>query len=201
MEARGEREKRRAAYRQVMRKKGAAGGDGLPVDALRPFLQERWADIKESLVSGTYHPQPVLRGEIPKPEGKGKRQLGLPTVGDRLIQQALHQILAPGFEPGFSSQSYGFIRGRNAHQAVLAARHLVASGYRWVVDGDVEKFFDRVNHDVLMARIARRVKEKRVLVLIGRFLQAGGMAGGVVSPTQEGTPQGGPLSPLLSNIL
>jgi len=201
IEAMVERENMLRAYQRVKGNKGAAGIDGMTVEELRPYLREEWAPIKEALLSGDYHPQPVLRVEIPKPGGKGKRKLGIPTVVDRLIQQALHQVLAPVFEPGFSKHSYGFIKGRSAHQAVLAARDYIGSGRRWVVDLDLEKFFDRVDHDVLMSRIARRVKDKRVLVLIRRFLQAGALVGGMVSPTREGTPQGGPLSPLLSNIL
>jgi RNA-directed DNA polymerase len=159
-----------------------------------------WSRIKEELLEGRYQPQPVLGVEIPKPGG-GVRQLGIPTAMDRLIQQALHQVLTPIFDPGFSESSYGFRPGRSAHQAVRMAREYVASGKRWVVDMDLEKFFDRVNHDVLMARVARKVKDPRVLGLIRRYLQAGLMQGGVASQRVEGTPQGGPLSPLLSNIL
>jgi RNA-directed DNA polymerase len=188
------------AYRRVMSNKGAAGVDEMPVEQLLPHLQEHWAQIKESLLNGTYQPQAVRCVEIPKPSG-GVRQLGIPTAVDRLIQQALHQVLSPLFEPGFSESSYGFRPGRSAQQAVLAAREYAAEGRRWVVDLDLEKFFDRVNHDVLMSRMARRISDKRVLGLIRRYLQAGMMAGGITSPRAEGTPQGGPLSPLLSNIL
>jgi len=189
------------AYRRVMRNKGAAGVDEMPVEALMPHLKEHWASIKEELLAGRYQPAPVRRVDVPKPGGKGMRLLGIPTVLDRLIQQAMHQVLMPIFDPDFSGSSYGFRPGRSAHQAVLAARDHIASGRRWVVDMDLEKFFDLVNHDVLMARLARRVGDKRVLALIGRYLRAGLMTGGVVSQRQQGTPQGGPLSPLLSNIL
>jgi RNA-directed DNA polymerase len=200
MEAVVARENLLDAYARVMRNKGAAGVDEMPVEQLLPYLQEHWAQIKESLLNGTYQPQAVRCVEIPKPSG-GVRQLGIPTVVDRLIQQALHQVMSPLFEPDFSESSYGFRPGRNAQQAVLAARKYAAEGRRWVVDLDLEKFFDRVNHDVLMSRLARRVSDKRVLGLIRRYLQAGMMMGGVASPRAEGTPQGGPLSPLLSNIL
>jgi RNA-directed DNA polymerase len=188
------------AYARVMSNKGAAGVDEMPVEELKPYLQEHWARIKQELLSGAYQPQAVRCVEIPKPNG-GVRQLGIPTVVDRLIQQALHQVLSPIFEPNFSESSYGFRPGRSAHQAVLAAREYATEGRRWVVDLDLEKFFDRVNHDVLMSRLARRIQDKRVLGLIRRYLQAGMMTGGVASPRTEGTPQGGPLSPLLSNIL
>ncbi len=201
MEAVVERENMIAALRRVEVNKGAAGIDEMTVESLRPYLQEHWLHIKEQLLAGRYIPSPVRRVEIPKPDGKGMRQLGIPTVIDRLIQQALHQVMMPVFDCDFSKSSYGFRPGRSAHQAVLAARSYVASGRRWVVDMDLEKFFDRVNHDVLMARVARKVKDKRVLGLIRRYLQAGAMAGGVVSQRTKGTPQGGPISPLLSNIL
>jgi RNA-directed DNA polymerase len=183
-----------------MSNKGAAGIDGMTVEQLKPYLQERWAKIKEELLEGEYQPQPVRCVEIPKPQG-GMRQLGIPTVVDRLIQQALHQVLSPIFEPDFSESSYGFRPGRSAHQAVRQAREHVAEGRRWVADLDLEKFFDRVNHDVLMSRLARKISDKRVLRTIRRYLQAGMMTGGVVSPRTEGTPQGGPLSPLMSNVL
>lgn len=200
MEAVVARENLLDAYRQVTGNKGAAGVDNMTVEQLKPYLQEHWAQIRESLLNGTYQPQAVRCVEIPKPNG-GVRQLGIPTVVDRLIQQALHQILSPIFEPGFSESSYGFRPGRSAQQAVAQAKVYVNEGRRWVVDLDLEKFFDRVNHDVLMSRLARRISDKRVLGLIRRYLQAGMMTGGVVSPRTEGTPQGGPLSPLLSNIL
>jgi RNA-directed DNA polymerase len=201
MEAVVERENMIAALRRVEANKGSAGVDEMTVESLRPYLRQHWPRVKEQLLAGRYRPSPVRRVDIPKPNGKGMRQLGIPTVLDRLIQQALHQVMQPVFDGDFSESSYGFRPGRSAQQAVLAGRAHVASGLRWVVDVDLEKFFDRVNHDVLMSRVARRVKDKRVLGLIRRYLQAGVMAGGVVSPRTEGTPQGGPLSPLLSNIL
>lgn len=190
-----------AAHARVVRNGGAPGVDGMSVDDLMPYCRQHWARIREQLLTGTYTPQPVRRVDIPKPDGKGTRTLGIPTVLDRFIQQALLQVLSPLFDPTFSDASFGFRPGRSTHQAVRCARGHIAAGYRWVVDMDLEKFFDRVNHDVLMARVARRVKDKRVLLLIRRYLQAGMMDGGLVSPRTEGTPQGGPLSPLLSNIL
>jgi len=201
MEAVVERENMFRALRRVEANKGSSGVDGVSVDALRASLREHWPRIKEELLEGRYQPQPVRKVEIPKPGGKGVRQLGIPTVMDRLIQQALNQVLQPIFDPDFSESSYGFRPGRNAHQAVLKAREYAADGRRWVVDMDLEKFFDRVNHDILMARLVRRIGDKRVLKLIRRYLQAGLMVGGIVSPRTEGTPQGGPLSPLLSNVL
>jgi RNA-directed DNA polymerase len=195
------RENVTAAYARVVRNGGAAGVDGMTVDELMPHCRRHWRRIREELLSGRYVPQPVRRVEIPKPGGKGMRTLGIPTVLDRLIQQALLQVLQPIFDPTFSDGSFGFRPGRSAHGAIVRAREHVASGHRWVVDLDLEKFFDRVNHDMLMARVARRVKDKRVLLLIRRYLQAGMMEGGLVSPRTEGTPQGGPLSPLLSNVL
>jgi len=189
------------AYERVVRNKGAAGVDGMTVDDLMPYCRQHWSRLREELLNGTYHPQPVRRVDIPKPDGKGVRTLGIPTVLDRMIQQALLQILQPIFDPTFSDASFGFRPGRSTHDAVRRARDHVAAGYRWTVDMDLEKFFDRVNHDVLMSRVARRVKDKRVLRLIRRYLQAGMMEGGLMSPRTEGTPQGGPLSPLLSNVL
>jgi RNA-directed DNA polymerase len=196
-----ERENMRQALLKVERNKGAAGIDKMQVGDLRAFLKEHWPRIKEELLTGRYKPQPVRRVEIPKPGGKGIRKLGIPTVLDRLIQQALHQVLSPIFEPKFSPHSYGFRPQRSAHDALKAARNIVAGGKRWVVDMDLEQFFDRVNHDILMSRLARQVGDKQVLLLIRRYLEAGVMASGVVVASEEGTPQGGPLSPLLSNIL
>jgi RNA-directed DNA polymerase len=201
MEAVVERENMKRALQQVVRNRGAAGVDGMPVEQLLPYLKEQWGRIKAELLDGGYQPAPVRKVEIPKPGGGGMRMLGIPTVVDRLIQQALQQVLSPLFDPNFSVSSYGFRPGRNAQQAVRQARAYVREGRRWVVDIDLEKFFDRVNHDVLMARLARRIKDRRVLRLIRRYLEAGMMTDGLVTPRREGTPQGGPLSPLLSNIL
>jgi RNA-directed DNA polymerase len=195
------RENMLAAYRRVVGNKGASGVDGMTVDELMPMLRDRWQAIREELLSGTYCPSPVLKVEIPKPGGKGVRMLGIPTVLDRLLQQALLQVLQPVLDPTFSDDSFGFRPGRSAHQALERAREHIAAGHRWVVDMDLEKFFDRVNHDVLMARLARRIKDRRILRLIRRYLQAGMMHDGLVSQRTEGTPQGGPLSPLLSNVL
>ncbi len=195
-----ERKSMRKAYSQVMRNKGAAGIDNMPVEALMPYLKEKWAEIREQLVTGEYMPKPVRKVEIPKPDG-GMRQLGIPTVLDRLIQQAIYQILSPIFEPTFSESSYGFRPGRNAHGAILKAKQYQAEGRKWVVDMDVAKFFDEVNHDKLMSKIAKKVKDRRVVLLIRRYLQAGVMSRGVVKASNKGTPQGGPLSPLLSNIV
>lgn len=188
------------AYKRVVRNGGAGGIDGRNVEDLKDQIREDWPRIRDQLAGGTYEPSPVRKVEIPKPGG-GVRVLGIPTVLDRMIQQALLQVLTPVFDPTFSTDSYGFRPGRSTHQAVLRAKEHVEAGYRWVVDLDLAKFFDTVQHDVLMRRVARRVKDKRVLRLIGRYLRAGMMEGGMVSPRAEGTPQGGPLSPLLSNIL
>jgi RNA-directed DNA polymerase len=201
LEAVIERKNMWLALKQVERNKGAAGVDKVTAEQLRAYLREHWLRIKEELLAGGYQPQPVLKVEIPKPGDKGMRMLGIPTVIDRLIQQALHQVLSPLFDPSFSESSYGFRPQRSAQQAVLKAREYVREGRRWVVDIDLEKFFDRVNHDVLMSRLARRIKDKRVLRLIRRYLQAGMMSKGLTTVRREGTPQGGPLSPLLSNIL
>jgi group II intron reverse transcriptase/maturase len=200
MEAVVERSNMLCAYKRVLENQGAPGVDGLTTGELKLWLQVHWKKIRQALLAGEYMPAGVRKVEIPKPQG-GVRILGIPTVLDRLIQQALHQVVQPLFEPEFSESSYGFRPGRSAHQAVEAARNHVAEGKRWVVDLDLEKFFDRVNHDILMARVARKVKDKRVLKLIRRYLTAGMMQGGVTSARGEGTPQGGPLSPLLSNIL
>jgi group II intron reverse transcriptase/maturase len=188
------------AYQRVMSNKGAAGIDQMPVSALKGHLQQHWPALRERLLAGNYHPQPVRRVSIPKPQG-GERILGIPTVQDRLIQQALHQTLSPMLETTFSDHSYGFRPGRSAHQAVKAMQRHINDGHRWVVDLDLAQFFDRVNHDVLMGLLARRITDRRVLTLIRRYLQAGLLEGGLVSPRREGTPQGGPLSPLLSNVL
>ena len=196
-----DRENMWQALRAVERNQGAAGVDGMSWEQLRPWLKVHWPEIKERLLAGTYRPKAVRKVQIPKPGGKGQRMLGIPTVLDRLIQQAVAQVLGPVFDPAFSESSYGFRPGRSAHQAVKAMQEHVRSGRRWVVDMDLEKFFDQVNHDVLMARVRRKVRDKRVLRLIRRYLQAGMMEEGLVEPRRQGTPQGGPLSPLLSNIL
>ncbi len=188
------------AYARVVRNGGAPGVDGITVQQFKSYLGTHWPRVREELLKGEYQPQAVRRVEIPKPDG-GTRALGIPTVLDRFIQQALLQVLQPLIDPSFSEASFGFRPGRSAHDAVRRAQQHVAAGYRWVVDLDLEKFFDRVNHDVLIARVARRISDKRVLLLIRRSLQAGMMEGGLVSPRTEGTPQGGPLSPFLSNIL
>jgi RNA-directed DNA polymerase len=171
----------------------------MPVTALKGYLQEQWPRIKEELLAGKYHPQPVRKVEIPKPGG-GTRMLGIPTVLDRLIQQALHQVLSPLFDPDFSVNSYGFRPGRSAQQAVKAARKHVENGLRWVVDLDLEKFFDRVHHDTLMSLVKRKVGDRMVLSLIDRYLKAGILEGGVTTVRVEGTPQGGPLTPRTQKI-
>src|SRR5690348_13486667 len=188
------------ALARVKANKGSPGVDGMTVAELPEYLKQHWPAIREQLLSGTYEPQPVKRVEIPKPDG-GERKLGIPTVLDRFVQQAVQQVLQRKWDRTFSEHSYGFRPGRSAHQAVEAAQQHIAAGYRWCVDLDLEKFFDRVSHDKLMAKIAERVGDKRVLKLIRAFLTAGVMEGGLVSSVDEGTPQGGPLSPLLSNIM
>ena len=188
------------ALKRVVGNKGAPGVDKMTVAELDPYLKDHWSRIEQELLEGRYKPAPVRGVEIPK-NGGGMRKLGIPTVLDRLIQQALHQVLSPIFEEDFSEHSFGFRPGRSTHQAILQAQRYVTEGKEWVVDIDLEKFFDRVNHDILMSRIARKIKDKRVLLVIRRFLQAGLMEGGLTSARVEGTPQGGPLSPLLSNIM
>jgi RNA-directed DNA polymerase len=188
------------ALKRVESNGGAAGIDGMTVEELRPYLREHWLEIRAALESETYRPSPVRRVEIAKPDG-GVRLLGIPTVVDRLLQQAMAQVMTEEFEPNFSSHSYGFRPGRSAHDAVKQAQEYAQAGYEWVVDIDLEKFFDRINHDMLMARVARVVKDKRVLKLVRAYLKAGLLVNGVVMDTEEGAPQGGPLSPLLSNVM
>jgi group II intron reverse transcriptase/maturase len=188
------------ALKRVRSNKGSAGIDGMRVEELPEYLRGNWERIRAELLAGNYQPSAVRRQEIPK-SGGGVRQLGIPTVLDRFIQQAILQVLQPIFDPTFSEHSYGFRPGRRAHDAVCQAQRYVQSGRRWVVDVDLEKFFDRVNHDILMARVAKRVEDKRLLRVIRRYLEAGIMANGVVVERHEGTPQGGPLSPLLANVL
>jgi len=200
MEAVCERKNCRQALARVKSNKGSAGIDGMTVEQLPTYLKRHWPTIREQLLRGTYKPQPVKRVEIPKPDG-GMRKLGIPTVLDRFIQQAVMQVLQRSWDRTFSAHSYGFRPGRSAHQAVSKAQQYIAAGYGWVVDLDLEKFFDRVNHDKLMAKLARRISDKRMLKLIRAFLRAGVLEGGLVSAVDEGTPQGGPLSPLLSNIV
>jgi len=196
-----ERENLMEALRRVKTNKGSAGVDGMTVGALTDYLKQHWPTIREQLLSGTYKPMPVRRVEIPKPDGGGVRKLGIPSVLDRFIQQAVMQVLQRQWDRTFSDHSYGFRPERSAHQAVAQAQQYIAAGYRWVVDFDLEKFFDRVNHDKLMGQIAKRAEDKRLLKLIRAFLNAGVMENGLVSPSVEGTPQGGPLSPLLSNLV
>src|SRR5215469_14625656 len=195
-----DRENLHRAWKRVRSNKGAPGVDGITIDDAKDYLREHWPGIRAQLLEGTYQPQPVKRVEIPKPDG-GIRKLGVPCVVDRLVQQALLQVLQERWDPTFSEHSYGFRPGRSAHHAVAQAQRYVAEGYNFVVDLDVEKFFDRVNHDCLMARVAARISDKRVLRLIRAFLNAGVMEDGLVVPVDEGTPQGGPLSPLLSNLM
>ena len=195
-----ERENLKEALRRVNANKGSAGIDRMTVDGIADYLKQHWPAIREQLLSGAYQPKPVRRVEIPKPDG-GVRKLGIPTVLDRFIQQAVMQVLQRQWDPTFSDHSYGFRPGRSAHQAVAQAQRYIAEGHSWCVDLDLEKFFDRVNHDKLMGQIAKRVGDKRLLKLIRAFLNAGVMENGLVSPSVEGTPQGGPLSPLLSNLV
>jgi len=192
-------ENMKKALKKVMANKGAPGVDGMTTTELPPFLNQNWQGVREELLSGTYRPQPVRRVGIPKPDG-GHRYLGIPTVVDRLIQQAILQVLTPVFDPHFSDRSYGFRPHRSAHQAIAKAQSYVEEGRGWVVDIDIERFFDNVNHDALMARVARKVDDKVLLKLIRAYLKAGVMEGGLATPPEMGTPQGGPLSPLLSNI-
>src|ERR1039457_217471 len=189
------------ALRRVKANKGSAGIDGITVDEISDYLKQHWPAIREQLLSGTYTPQPVRRMEIPKPDGEGVRKLGIPTVLDRFIQQAVMQVLQRRWDRTFSERSYGFRPGRSAQQAVAQAQQYIAADHDWCVDLDLEKFFDRVNHDKLMGQIAKRVEDKRLLKLIRALLNAGVMENGLVSPSVEGTPQGGPLSPLLSNLV
>ena len=200
MEAFVERDNLKEALARVRRNKGAPGIDGMTVEALGAHLKDHWPTIRAQLLDGSYEPQPVRRVEIPKPTG-GVRALGVPTVLDRFIQQAVLQVLQAYWDGTFSASSYGFRPGRSAHQAVSAAQGFIASGRCVVVDLDIEKFFDRVNHDILMGLVAKRVADKRILKLIRGFLTCGVLADGLVGPTDEGTPQGGPLSPLLSNLM
>jgi len=196
-----ERENLKEALRRVKANKGSAGVDGMTVGGITDYLKQHWPAIREQLLSGTYKPQPVRRVEIPKPDGGGVRKLGIPSVLDRFIQQAVMQVLQRRWDRTFSDHSYGFRPERSAHQAVAQAQQYIAEGYGWVVDFDLEKFFDRVNHDKLMGQIAKRIEDKRLLKLIRAFLNAGVVENGLVSPSVEGTPQGGPLSPLLSNLV
>src|ERR1700678_943328 len=195
-----ERENLKQALQRVKANKGSPGVDGMTVGGIKDYLKEHWLAIREQLLNGTYEPKPVRRVEIPKPDG-GVRKLGIPTVLDRFIQQAVMQVLQRRWDRTFSDHSYGFRPGRSAHQAVAKAQQYIAEGHGWCVDLDLEKFFDRVSHDKLMGQIAKRVEDKRLLKLIRAFLNAGVMENGLVSPSVEGTPQGGPLSPLLSNLV
>jgi RNA-directed DNA polymerase len=196
-----ERENLKEALRRLKANKGSAGVDGMTIGGITDHLKQHWPAIREQLLNGTYEPKPVRRVEIPKPDGGGMRKLGIPSVLDRFIQQAVMQVLQRRWDRTFSDHSYGFRPGRSAHQAVAQAQQYIAEGHGWCVDLDLEQFFDRVNHDKLMGQIAKRVEDKRMLKLIRAFLNAGVMENGLVSPSVEGTPQGGPLSPLLSNLV
>src|SRR5713101_484313 len=200
MEAVCERENLKAALKQVKANKGSPGVDGMTVVGIKDYLKQHWPAIRDQLLNGTYKPKPVRRVEIPKPD-TGMRKLGIPTVLDRFVQQAVMQVLQRRWDRTFSDSSFGFRPGRSAHQAVAQAQTYIAEGHGWVVDLDLEKFFDRVNHDKLMGQIAKRIEDRRLLKLIRAFLTAGVMENGLVSPSVEGTPQGGPLSPLLSNLV
>src|SRR6478736_3252616 len=195
-----DRENLQRAWKRVRRNKGSPGVDGMTIDDAKDYLREHWPSIRSQLLDGIYQPQPVKRVEIPKPDG-GVRRLGVPCVVDRLIQQAVLQVLQEQWDSTFSEHSYGFRPRRSAHQAVAQAQRYIAEGYNVVVDLDLERFFDRVNHDILMSRVAARVTDKRVLKLIRAFLNTGVLEDGLIRPVEEGTPQGGPLSPFLSNIV
>ena len=199
MEAVSSRSNLQRALKRVRKNGGSPGIDGMTVDELPDWLRRHWPRVREELHAGRYRPQPVRRVSIPKPDG-GSRELGIPTVLDRLIQQALLQVLQPEFDPSFSEHSHGFRPGRRAHDAIREARDRIQAGNQWVVDVDIEKFFDRVHHDVLMAKLARRIEDRSVLRLIRRYLDTGVMVNGVVTERYKGTPQGGPLSPLLANV-
>lgn len=196
-----ERSNVQQAWSRVKSNRGAPGSDGMNLEDFPDYAREHWSEIRQSLMDGSYQPRPVRRVTIPKPHGKGERKLGVPCVIDRVIQQAILQVLTPIFDPGFSQSSFGSRPKRSAHGAIRQVKTFVKAGYRYVVDLDLEKFFDRVNHDVLMSRIAQKVTDKGLLALIGRYLRAGVMVGDTIEPTAKGTPQGSPLSPLLSNIL
>jgi RNA-directed DNA polymerase len=191
----------RKAWRQVKGNRGAPGPDGMTVHKFEAWAGENWSKVRQQLMDGTYRPQPVRRKTIPKPDGKGDRMLGIPNVLDRLIQQAIVQVLTPIFDPSFSESSFGFRPNRSAHGAAKQVQRIIQKGHAYCIDVDLSKFFDRCQHDVLMSRVGRKVRDRRLLRLIGRYLRAGVMVEGVLQPTEEGAPQGGPLSPLLSNIL
>jgi RNA-directed DNA polymerase len=191
----------RRAWKRVKANRGAPGVDGITIDDFSAFAQAHWPGIRRALLDGSYRPQPVRRVEIPKPKGRGVRLLGIPTVTDRVIQQAIAQVLTPLFDPGFSESSFGFRPGRCAHGALRQVQHHIRAGYRVAVDLDLEKFFDRVHHDVLLERVGRKVRDKQLLALIARYLRAGVLVGDIIQASEMGTPQGGPLSPLLFNVM